>query len=343
MNLLDRYLHEVGRYLPRKTREDILAELRSVILDTLEGRAEGGANGASGADQASEDEMAALLIEFGPPQKVAASYSTQGQYLVGPALFPLFRMILGIVLAAVIGAQLLAFGVAVWIGGQPVDPLGTLTGLLNSIPASIGSLVIVFAILQWFDVRPELDSEPWNPRNLPVIEAAETVGRGERIFGIAAASVVLGILTLFPDKLGIYIFPEGEFFGNPVIGQYLGWISLSLLAAIGLDIFLLWQGRWTTGSRVARLVVNLFSITVLALLLQGHNTWLVEHGVTDFLTSFEKFAGAAGANWQVIGMQAFRLAFGVALIVTILETAGQVYKLLRSLLRGSERPGVVRV
>ena len=333
MNLIDRYLHEVGRYLPRKNRADILAELRSHLIDTLEGRVRG---------EASEDDLIALLKEFGPPQKVAASYSVQGQYLIGPALYPLFRMIAGIVLAAVIGAQLLAFGIAVWIGEQPINPWETLAGLLNSIPAALGSLVIVFAILQWFDVRPELESEPWDPRSLPEIEEVETVKRGELIFSIAAGSVLLAILTFFPEKIGVFTEPDGEFFANPVIYQYLGWISLSLIAGIGLDIYLLWQGRWTTASRVARLAVNLISITVLALLLQGHNAWLAEHGAAGFLTSIEKFAADVETNWQLIGMQAFRLAFGVALVVIAIDTAFQAYHLLRSALSGSTSPGVLQ-
>jgi len=335
MNLIERYLYAVGRYLPRKNREDILKELRSVLLDTLEGRT------LSSASEASEAEVIAMLQDYGSPQQVAASYSNQGQYLIGPALFPLFRMILGIVLAAVIGAQLLAFGVAVWIGGQAINPLESLTSLLNSIPASIGSLVIVFAILQWFDVRPELENEPWDPRNLPVIEEDQTVNRGERIFGIAAASIILAILALLPDKLGVFNLPEGVFFANPVIGQYLGWISLSLLAGIALDIILLWQGRWTTLTRLARIGVSLISIAVLALLLQGHNAWLAQQGVSGFLPGVG-FVDDIQSNIQVIGMQAFRMAIGIALILTSLETAGQVYRLLRSLMRAGNAPGILR-
>ena len=38
MDLIDRYVHEVGRYLPRKNRADIQAELRSLLIDTLEAR-----------------------------------------------------------------------------------------------------------------------------------------------------------------------------------------------------------------------------------------------------------------------------------------------------------------
>ena len=41
MNIIDRYLHEVGRFLPRKNREDILAEIRSHLSDTLEERVQG--------------------------------------------------------------------------------------------------------------------------------------------------------------------------------------------------------------------------------------------------------------------------------------------------------------
>ena len=38
MSLLDRYIHEVGRFLPRKKRGSIQAELRSSVVDTLEDR-----------------------------------------------------------------------------------------------------------------------------------------------------------------------------------------------------------------------------------------------------------------------------------------------------------------
>jgi hypothetical protein len=37
MELVDRYVHEVGRHLPRRSRNDIETELRSTIEDTLEG------------------------------------------------------------------------------------------------------------------------------------------------------------------------------------------------------------------------------------------------------------------------------------------------------------------
>jgi hypothetical protein len=38
MNLLDRYVAEVGKHLPRGTRTDIEAELRSTLQDMREDR-----------------------------------------------------------------------------------------------------------------------------------------------------------------------------------------------------------------------------------------------------------------------------------------------------------------
>lgn len=103
MKLIDRYLNEVGKYLGSKNRNDILAEIRSHISDTLEQRVKG---------EPTEEDITALLKELGRPQKLAASYSTSRQYLVGPELYPLFRMVAGIVIAAVIGAQLIALTIA---------------------------------------------------------------------------------------------------------------------------------------------------------------------------------------------------------------------------------------
>jgi hypothetical protein len=332
MNIIDRYLHEVGRFLPRKNREDILAELRSHLSDTLEERVQG---------EASEADMIALLKETGSPRELASSYPDSQQYLIGPDLYPFFQMVAGIVLAAVIGAQLLAFGVTYWMGEEMGSYWEALGGILTSVPAAIGSVVIVFMILQHFGVQPKLDVEPWDPRTLPIIEEDEAIKNGERIFGIVAGSILLAVLSVFRDKIGIYVFPGGTFYPNPVLSQYLGWMILSLLASIGLDIYLLWQGRWTLGSRIARIAVNGFSIAVLVLLLQGHNAWLADNGSIGFFETITRSVSTITDSFQVFTMEAFRMAFGVALIITIIETCVLLYKLVRNSLRKNQVPGFV--
>jgi len=104
---------------------------------------------------------------------------------------------------------------------------------------------------------------------------------------------------------------------------------LSLVAGIGLNIYLLWQGRRSPVSRLVKIAENLFSIFVLALLVQGHNTWLAARGAGGFFDTLESISSITGGIWELVGMHAFRMAFGVALIVTVIETLVMLYRIVR--------------
>ncbi len=323
MNLIERYLHELGRYLPARNREDILAELRSHLTETLDERTNG---------NPTEADAAALLKETGAPRKVAASYPGGQQYLIGPEIYPFFEMVAGIVLGAVILAQLIAFGVQVWIGDQGFSAWDALGGVFSGCLSALGAVVIVFIILQRVGVNPQKDEE-WDPHSLPQIVEEEKIKRGERIFGIVGGSILLALLATFSGRIGFYQYPGGTFYADPVIDQYLVLILLSVLASISMDAFLLWQGRWTLASRIAKVGINVFSIVVLALLYQGHTAWLQAHGSNVFLMQIEKMGSDLAGSVQMIGMESFRLAFGVALVVTTIETILLVVRLVRRFIR----------
>jgi len=118
-------------------------------------------------------------------------------------------------------------------------------------------------------------------------------------------------------------------------------ITFSLLFGIGLDIYLLWQGRWGTFTRIAKIAANLLSIIILFLLVQGHTAWLAEHGSTGFFATLELLPDNINGGWQVIGMEAFRLGFGVALIITSLETVVMIFRLVRANLKSGFSPGTL--
>lgn len=321
MSLIDRYIHEVGRHLPRKNRQDIQVELRSAMQDALEDRY---------GRHPSQEDVIAFLKDFGSPRTVASSYYPEGQYLIGPALFPLFRLVAGIALAAVVGAQILAWGVAIFFAGDPLSPLNALAGLINSIPMTFGMVVIVFAVLQWFDVRPELEEGAWDPTDLPQLDTHQPVKRGERIFGLVIGTLILAFLFFFPEYIGFITAPGGEFIANPVIPEYIVWISVSLAAGIALDVYLLWQGRWSMVSRIAKIGVNILSVVVLSLLVQAHTAWLRARDAGNWVTSLERFAADVENGWQLFGVQAFRIAFTVALIVIAVETLVLIFRLVQA-------------
>lgn len=329
MSLIERYIHEVGRFIPRRKRGDIQAELRSSVVDTLEDRF---------GSEPTEAQVAELLKEFGRPRDVAASYHPEGQYLVGPTLHPLFRMIAWIVVAAVLGAQLIAFGIGMFVGDTSFSVLEILSSLVNSIPMSLGWVLITFMILQYFDARPVLDKEPWDPTSLPEINPDEDLKRGELVFSLIMGTLALVLLTFFPQWIGSITYPGGRFYPNTVILDYLVWIQAGLAAGILLNIYLLWRGRWETGTRIVRLVLNLYSIAVLALLVVGHNQWLAARSSAGMLDALEAITAASDGGWELVGMHAFRLGFAVALIVSVIEILVSIFRLVRNKLGSDYSP-----
>ena len=325
MELIERYVYEVGRHLSRKNRADIQVELKSTLVDTLEDRVTG--------EPSQEDEIQ-LLKEFGPPQKVAASYWPQGQYLIGPSLFPLFRMVVAIALTVFVIVQLVLLGIAIVFNQEVLTFLSVLdifSEMIGSVFMAFSIIVIVFAVLQRFDVKPDEDDEQWDPRELPEIEPQDTVNRTGTVVGITISLVIIAILLFLPDKIGVWVSPGTEILLNPVITSYIPLLILSILLGIALDVILLWRGKWETATRLAKIGTNLFSIYVLYVLISGHNVWLAEQGMGGFLSFIDTIGeGVFDAEATLIlGMQAFRMAFIIAAIVLSVDTVNLVYKLLK--------------
>lgn len=104
MNLIDRYITEIGKHLPHKSRADIQAEIRSTLEDMLDERRQAKA-------EVDEPMVVALLKEYGPPQEVASRYQThQHQYLIGPRMFPIFTLVTRVVFSVLVALSLIGLG-----------------------------------------------------------------------------------------------------------------------------------------------------------------------------------------------------------------------------------------
>ena len=87
MDILDRYLQAIGEYLPAAGKEDTLAELRANLLALIEDREEQLGRPLNG------DELVEIIRNHGRPVVVASRYLPQ-QWLIGPELFPFYRLAL---------------------------------------------------------------------------------------------------------------------------------------------------------------------------------------------------------------------------------------------------------
>ena len=103
MDLLRSYVKAVRRYLPRGQRDDIVAELTEELRSEIEAR-------EADLDRPLRDEeQLAVFTAYGDPMIVARRYRQKGMSLslgwelIGPELFPMYLIILGLNVTLAIG------------------------------------------------------------------------------------------------------------------------------------------------------------------------------------------------------------------------------------------------
>lgn len=331
MELIDRYVAEVRRHLPSRQRADIEAELRSSLIDSIEARTQ---------NQPTNQDIIDLLQEFGPPRKVAASYWPEGQYLIGPNLYPLFRMVAGIALLVVVIVQLVLLGVALVFRPEALPVRVFVDNFVPTIVSVFGWVVLAFAIMQRLNVRPKIEQEDWDPRDLPPAQELEPISRAGTAVEITMGLVFVVLLSMLPEQLPQVLPPGVQVYISPILVQYLPLLVLSIVLGVGLNIILLWRGKWETSTRLAKIALNLFGIGILALLINGHNTWLVGHNAAGFLTAIQNMPESGQFNpvdIQILSMQFYRMVFIIALLATLVDTVQVGWRLIKGLL---ERSGV---
>lgn len=231
-DVIESYVRDVARLLPRKRRDDVAFELRGLLQEELAAK-------AAAAGHAPDRAMAmALLAGFGRPAQAAARYAP-GQPLIDPEDNHNFAiwMIVGLV---VIGMS---------------DDHGELAPL-----TWLGTLALVFMAIAWFRRRRPAGRFVWKPSAQP------SPARAPRWQALLAAAG----LIVFP--LWMYLAPQAFWntmtFGHGVTGGLalteaftnswqrmatIGW----LLAYIAVWLAVAVQGGWRRWSRRAGIVTGL--------------------------------------------------------------------------------------
>ncbi|MBN1453942.1 MAG: hypothetical protein JW963_23205 [Anaerolineales bacterium] len=283
MNLIDRYVTEVGKHLPRKNRLDIEKELRSTLEDMLEDRSQ---QTGHPADEALATE---LLQEYGAPRKVAASYQTH-PYLIGPRMFPTYMLVLKIVFFAVTLGLTIATLVSL-IGSNMTSPelLQKLVdfgaGLVSALVAAFGNVTLVFAILERTVPASEFglqEEQEWDPASLLKEPDIDQVKPAELIFEIIFIAAALVIFNFYPQIIGFNFTVDGQWVSVPVLSEaffrVLPWITLVGGLEISLSLYLLQKQAWGVGTRIAKIVLEAANIAIAVMLLRGPSLLKLDAG-----------------------------------------------------------------
>jgi hypothetical protein len=90
--------------------------------------------------------------------------------LIGPALFPIFRLVTTIVLLVLVGVWVFGVVVDVGMNQRPLtNPAALVGGLVGSLFQTFGTIVLIFALIETFThgkIEAEAKQQPWNPRTL---------------------------------------------------------------------------------------------------------------------------------------------------------------------------------
>ena len=166
MRLVEDYLRAIALLLPRETRDDIVAELRDVVLTRLEARE------AELGRPLVDDEIEAVLREVGHPLAVAARYRDEPQHVIGPVLYPFWLF----AVKAAVALQAAVAGVVLLVRVLSGESVGRALGhALSSIAEGAITLIGIATLVAWLVERrkmplPYLDR--WRVRDLRLFDVA---------------------------------------------------------------------------------------------------------------------------------------------------------------------------
>lgn len=265
VDIIETYVVDVVRRLPRKQRNDVAFELRSLLTEELQGRA---GDAGHEADTAMTHE---LLASFGKPADVADRYRPAGFTVIRPADAPRFAWV---GLGGVIVQWALSL---VAIYSAPVDPTAAGSDWLSRLgswwlswglgafwwPGFIVSMMVIAGAI----ASRRGDSGEWVAPRVGIIDR-DLVKRPIMVLYIALGVVGASILIALPSMAA-----WGSGLPRPVVEAFAfdpdflawraPWVLLLWGASLALGIALLVAGRWSIVTRRVALIGGMVGVGLL--------------------------------------------------------------------------------
>jgi hypothetical protein len=279
MELLDRYLQAVKKHLPRRRQDDIIAELRANMESQLEDKE------SQLGRPLTTGEAEDWLRTFGSPMMVAARYQPQ-QYLIGPALFPMYWYVLRTALFWATAVYAIVAGVLLLtVGAEQHD--SALAAVLRAPGVLINVAVWVTLVFAAFELAmthfpdkiPPITglTEKWSPSSLPPL-GKEPIAKGKsRSYGQAIAEIIFGFamlvwLLLIPKHPFLLLGPGAVYLQVAPFELAHVWVAVYWFI-VGINVLqLVWRcidfarGKWQQTLSAQHIAVKALSLVPLLLL-----------------------------------------------------------------------------
>ncbi|PAT01961.1 hypothetical protein CI105_03635 [Candidatus Izimaplasma bacterium ZiA1] len=266
MDLLNRYLYQIEKNLPRKEREEIINELKSSLLDQIDHLVEQGFN--------KDEAQLKVIKESGHPIDVAYSYRSDTPLIrrdLSPIMLTIMKIIsivLPIVLIISKTVSLVFSDTTYSTAGLFEEILLLIPSIINALLISFGSVFLAFIITSKY-LTTELTSHlgDFNPKLLPKKPPKKLkVSLFESIITVIGGLIFIYIINIQSHVIAIYFDSSSVPLLNDNFQKILPFLNISILFNIVIHLFYLYNRRKNLIFITLELIQMIFSGVVIILI-----------------------------------------------------------------------------
>jgi hypothetical protein len=189
MQLLDRYLEAMRFWLPESEQDDILHELAENIRAQVEDKE------AELGRPLTIDEESAILKQHGHPMLFGVRYGRGLKYLIGPVMYPFYKLVLKISLVIIAVGHVINAVVLAYTKHPVGEVITSFFGFFHAIFPMLGWMTLVFAVLDRCVEKYKLLDRwvaDWDPATLPDVQLKKVKPESlwKRLLGVCAESAL---------------------------------------------------------------------------------------------------------------------------------------------------------
>jgi hypothetical protein len=319
MNLLDRYLYAVSKYLPKDIAEDVSKELRTNIEDML-------------PESYTEDDVYTVLEELGSPLELANMYNPQKKYLIGPGYYDkylsILKLVVGICITVSIGIAIIVSIIdSVNMGLIDVIVLffkNIISGAFSGIIQGAFWVTLIFIVLERSGVEmgtSPFNKKAWTPDLLPEIPTNELkISKGETIFSIIFTIIFITLLYFNPRLIAVYSETEVvPLFNLERLNFYMIFILALALLQLGLFIWKFLEERWNLPLIICHTIHNVLNSILAVLMLSDKSLFNI--GFISKISELTKVSFDTISIW----FERSKLFFAIFFVIILIGNSIAIY------------------
>lgn len=326
-DLIERYIYAVTKRLPKKIKQDVSDELRTLIDDMLTERC--------GELVPEEKDIRVILTELGTPEELYEKYNPDSKKcLIGPPYYSTYKYVLKIVLICTVFGIIVATVISGILnfsqnGGVESTVQSTVTFIVSLVTGPIfgcifafGFVTALFAFFCYKDIKIDTTG---NFDNLPAVpKKNEKISKTDSITSIVLSIVFLIVFLFVPQIFCVSINEPNKLipiFNVETVKQT--WYIIVMFSVVGIikNIVKLLEGRYTKRVMITTVIADSASAILSVWWLMNDKIINFEfiNNIRNLFDNESEFISNIFSNFQYVFLGFIIFALLLDLIVTVIK------------------------